>query len=206
MKEKSRVKKYLIVGLGNPGKEYEKTRHNFGFEALNRFIFWFNGSTNADFPVEFHNEAKFFACFCMVNSGDKKIFLIKPQTFMNLSGRSVKRTIDYYKINLENLIVVHDDLDLSFGKIRFSKNSSSAGHKGVKSIIEFLGSQNFVRLRLGIKDGDSNKNIKKPAEKFVLENFSSGKNKIKNEIFKQTTKALNFFLEKGFEEAANTFN
>lgn len=133
---------HLVVGLGNPGKKYEKTRHNIGFRIIDEL------------------EKSVF---------DFDITLLKPDSFMNNSGKAVQECLNYYKIPVSNLIVIHDDIDLMFGTIKLSKNSSSAGHKGVQSIIDQLKTQDFSRIRIGI--GQTN-DKKQETEKFVLENFT----------------------------------
>ena len=113
----------LIVGLGNPGKKYQKTRHNVGFRVIDQLGFL----------------------------SLKEVILVKPKTFMNLSGKSVKNLLKTYHLKPSNLIVIHDDTDLPLGKIKISKNRGAAGHKGVESIIKEMGTKNFVRLRVGVK-------------------------------------------------------
>lgn len=148
----------LIVGLGNPGRKYKKTRHNVGFmiiDELKRHI------------------------------SKKDAILLKPTTYMNNSGKEVKAVIENSKLKIENLYIIHDDIDLPFGTIRVSKDSSSAGHKGVQSIINELGSQAFTRLRIGIRQETGNK--KQETDKFVLQNFSKQEKKQLKQIIKQGT-------------------
>ncbi|MDP2946617.1 MAG: aminoacyl-tRNA hydrolase [Nanoarchaeota archaeon] len=145
--------KTLIVGLGNPGKKYEKTRHNVGFRIIDEL------------------EKQIF---------DVDIILLKPDNFMNNSGRAVKKIIRNSKFEIQNLIIVHDDIDLPFGTIRTSKNSSSAGHKGVQSIIDTLGTKNFTRIRIGIKPSHEI-----DTTKFVLKNFSKDEEEKLPEIIKK---------------------
>ncbi|MFA6552849.1 MAG: aminoacyl-tRNA hydrolase [Patescibacteria group bacterium] len=141
----------LIVGLGNPEPEYADTRHNFAVTALK--------------PLAESFENKFDSLFTKLTSN---VFLSLPQTFMNESGKSISQIIKFYKIPAENIWVVHDDVDLPLGKIRNSFNSSAAGHRGVQSIIDHLGTQNFWRIRLGI--GRPPEHI--PTETYVLQKFS----------------------------------
>jgi len=133
----------LIVGLGNPGSEYTNTRHNAGFLAIDRIA----DKTSAIFSAN----KKFFAEIAEVKLGRKKLILLKPQTFMNESGKSVQAAAVFYKISPADIVIIHDDKDIALGEYRIQQNRSSAGHNGVQSIIERLGSQNFTRLRLGIK-------------------------------------------------------
>jgi len=199
MKEK-KIEKFLIVGLGNPGEKYKKTRHNFGFEVLDYFLSEKNKIKNADFPLEFHNEPKFEGLFSMLNLGDKKVFLIKPQTFMNLSGRSVGKALSYYKIKKSNLLLVHDDLDIEIGSLKFSRNSRSAGHHGVESVINELGSKDFNRLRLGIKNIQLMTSRQIPSEKFVLERFSPEEEAQYQGMLEEAAEAIDHFINVGLEK------
>lgn len=159
----------LIVGLGNPGKKYEKTRHNIGFRVLDKMA---NG---------FKFEKKFNAEISVGNEDlrSKKIIFAKPQTFMNNSGEAVLAISKFYKIDPIDIIVIHDELDLKFGKIKESFGSRSAGHNGVQSIIDRLDTKDFTRIRFGI--GPTPEKI--PSEKFVLQKFSKDEEKeLKNLI------------------------
>ena len=146
----------LIIGLGNPGTKYEKTRHNIGFMVLDVLI------KNEQFD-------------------SKKVKLIKPQTFMNNSGQEVKKITDYYKIKPEDIIVIHDDIDLPLGKIKIQQNRSSAGHKGVQSIIDSLGTKDFTRMRIGIRPEE----LIQETEKFVIQKFTQEEQDIINETIKK---------------------
>lgn len=156
----------LIIGLGNPGKEYEKTRHNVGFATLQKLrekLLEF-GINNWEISKKFNAEI----CGCSVNN--EKIILAKPLTFMNNSGEAVCLLMRYYKINILDLIVIHDDKDILIGEIKIQKDKNDAGHNGVKSIIEHLNNKNFTRVRIGI----ASENPKKMSDtaKFVLDKFS----------------------------------
>jgi PTH1 family peptidyl-tRNA hydrolase len=151
----------IIVGLGNPGKEYERTRHNAGFMALDKI------AQAYDFE-SFRLEDKFEAEIAHGKIGDKNVLLVKPQTFMNASGRAVAKILSFYKLDASNLIVFHDDLDIPLGEYRASFGSRSAGHKGVQSIIDSVNTRDFKRLRIGIKIPDR----KAPTEKYVLSQFA----------------------------------
>ncbi len=157
----------LIIGLGNPGKEYEKTRHNAGFLAVDKIV------DSIKYQV-LSIKQKFNAEIFQGIINNEKIILVKPQTFMNNSGQAVKAILDYYKINPEDIIVIHDDLDIPLGEFKISKNKNSGGHKGVQSIIDYLGTKDFTRIRIGIgaKSGVQVSTYKIPTEKFVLEKFS----------------------------------
>lgn len=169
----------IIVGLGNPGKQYEKTRHNYGFmlvDALARKwkIYW---TPNKKFKAEIAKYSDFL--------------LVKPQTYMNLSGESVAKILSYYKIDIKNLngdlIVVHDDIDIEFGKSRQSFDSRSAGHNGVQSIIDDLKTKNFCRLRLGIKPPPDNRI---PTVDYVLQKFSKDEMEVAKELIKEIIKTI----------------
>ena len=131
----------LVVGLGNPGNQYHNTRHNIGFLALDFF------SKRHSFEI---TSPKFNSQYSEVILFDKKIFFIKPQTFMNLSGQAVKHFSEFYKIPSQNIIILHDDIDLPFETLRKKAKGGHAGHHGVKSIMETLGTDQFLRLRLGV--------------------------------------------------------
>jgi PTH1 family peptidyl-tRNA hydrolase len=134
----------LIIGLGNPGQKYENTRHNIGFIFLdNLHKKW----SLSDFKLE----KGFDAEISQGRIGGKKIILVKPQKFMNLSGETVKKIMAFYKTELEDLLVIHDDIDITIGKFKFSTDSTSAGHKGVQNIIDNLNTKKFARLRIGIR-------------------------------------------------------
>ncbi len=150
----------LIVGLGNPGKQYTQTRHNLGWTLLDSL------ADSMQAKWEQHHKAKAEVCKLMI--GDDAIMLAKPQTFMNESGQAVAPLLQFYKLTPADLIVVHDDLDLPFGELRISVNASAAGHNGVKSVISLVGTQDFTRLRLGIK---TDRTQRVPADAFVLERF-----------------------------------
>lgn len=160
----------LIVGLGNPGKKYEKTRHNLGFMAV-------------DFLREAAGAPKFKLnkkCLAEVSKTDEIIFA-KPQTFMNNSGEAVAKLLSFFKLTPANLIVIHDDLDLDFGKIKAGAGHGAAGHNGVQSIIGALSTKDFNRHRVGV--GRPAPNI--PSEDYVLQNFSPDESKQLPDLFKK---------------------
>lgn len=152
----------LIVGLGNPGKQYEKTRHNLGFMAADalREIWGFE---------DWNEDKKTNSLTTSGKVGEEKICLLKPQTFMNLSGEAVAKFVSYKKIPLSDILVIHDEIDLPWKRVKMESNCGSAGHKGVQSIIESLGVKDFFRLRVGIGQ-DSAKLMK--TENFVLGRLS----------------------------------
>lgn len=162
----------LIAGLGNPGKKYEKTRHNAGF----LFADYFFEKYREEFSFsEWKLDKKLKSEISVGKCPGNKIILLKPQTFMNLSGEAVAAAVKYYKVKLEDITIVHDDIDLLLGKYKVSVNSSSAGHNGAQNIIDLLGTKNFTRLRIGVENrGDK----KIPTEKYVLGKFTSAEMKI----------------------------
>lgn len=154
----------LIVALGNPGKQYENTRHNAGFLMLDEI------QKSLDFPA-FELTTKFNALVCEKNLAGEKIILAKPQSFMNRSGEVTKKLLTFYKIPKENVTVLHDDLDLELGKFKISLDASAAGHNGVQNIIDQLGSQQFKRIRIGIEGSEKKKERIIPGDVFVLQDF-----------------------------------
>lgn len=195
----------LIVGLGNPGKKYQKTRHNFGFLAVDYLC-----SNLGDF-AKWSLDKKANALICKGKVGNEQIILAKPQTFMNLSGQAVRPLVSFYQINPADVWLIHDDFDLPLGIIRISRNASAAGHKGVKSIIDQLGNKDFIRFRLGIHPiGQTFLSVifKKllSIEKFVLKNFCKDELRKVNETIKKTSQAIKIALKEGVEQAMNQFN
>lgn len=155
----------LIIGLGNPTKRYEDTRHNAGFLILDEI------QKELSFP-EFQSSGKFEAEISEANIAGEKIILVKPQTFMNLSGKSVAAIMTFYKIPIEDLTVIHDDLDIELGAFKISTDSSAAGHNGVTSIFETLGTQKIKRIRIGIEGSEKKLERQMSGSDFVLQKFS----------------------------------
>ena len=164
----------LIIGLGNPGEKFEKTRHNAGFLTVDKIA---NSIQHSVFSIQ----QKFNAEISNGIIDNEKIILAKPQTFMNNSGQAVKAIINYYKIDPKDIIVIHDDLDIPLGEYKISKNKNSGGHKGVQSIIDHLGTKDLSRIRIGIMVEDK----KTPTEKFVLEKFSKEEMGVVNETIEE---------------------
>ncbi len=156
----------LIVGLGNPGPEYAQTRHNFGSLTLD----WLREHWDAP---PFHSDSKLFSAVSSVVLDGRKVILAKPLTFMNESGQAVQALLRYFKLNLDSLIVIHDDLDLAPGTLRITHSSRAAGHNGVQDIITTLGSQDFHRIRLGIGRPIETQGVCLPAHDYVLGRFSA---------------------------------
>src|SRR3989339_1738498 len=190
----------LIVGLGNPGSQYLNTRHNLGFNALNYFQ-----DTLADFSP-WQNLEKFKVLISEGQLNGEKIILAKPQTFMNLSGQAIKLLADFYKIEPADIWILHDDLDLPLGALRLGQNGSAAGHNGVASIIEKLGTQGLILFRLGIAPNGQNllaSLVKKflPTKNFVLQKFTAGEKETVQAINQKTSEALMLALAKGIQAA-----
>lgn len=190
---------FLIVGLGNPGEKFIHTRHNLGFEVADELRRKLGLS-------EFSKEDKFKAE--VVKSGD--LILAKPLTFMNLSGMAVEPIAKYYKVPLENIIVIHDELDLPLGHIKIRVGGSGAGHHGIESVMEMLGSEKFIRVRLGISTWQAisgeHKHTAFNAEKFVVDSFlAAEKSKVKAMI-KRAVKAVEAIIELGVDKAQNQYN
>ena len=176
---------YLIVGLGNPGKKYEHTRHNFGFAALDLLV---SGQAW---------ESKYHCEFLKLDD----VILAKPQTFMNNSGTAVREIMKFYPD--AELIVVHDELDLPLGSLRVQKNVSAAGHNGVQSIIDELGTQNFIRVRLGIESIERGET---PGDAFVLQPFTAAEQTAYKEILERAKSAVETLQTDGLELAQSKFN
>lgn len=167
----------LIVGLGNPGEEYKNTRHNVGFKVLDSFSKKMNVSFDKD---------QFNGLFAVLMLNGEKIVIAKPQTFMNLSGQFVSKFMQYYNVNIEDLIVIYDDVDTNLGEIKLRTSGSSGGQNGVKNIIELLGTENFKRIKIGIGP----KNTKMNLANFVLAKFSKDENEILAKVINLVTAML----------------
>ncbi|MDO3412905.1 aminoacyl-tRNA hydrolase [Saccharibacillus sp. CPCC 101409] len=182
-----------IVGLGNPGKNYEKTRHNVGFMALDRLAQRHGISIT-------QNKCKALVGEGMI--GGVKTALIKPMTFMNLSGESVRAYMDYYKVELKDLIVVYDDLDTETGRIRLRYQGSAGGHNGIKSIIQHTGTQTFDRIRMGISRPETGFAV----VDYVLAPFAKKEQPLLDEMIEKTCDALEYGLDHTFEQTMARFN
>jgi PTH1 family peptidyl-tRNA hydrolase len=185
----------LIVGLGNPGTKYEQTRHNVGFDEID--------SLAKRWQISLGDNKKFQGIFGEgFSNANSKIRLLKPQTYMNLSGQSVRAVIDWYKLPPESVLVVYDDMDLPLGKIRMRLGGSAGGHNGMKSLISHLGTQKFPRLRIGIGKSSGEKDT----IAHVLGKFSSGESQVVNEVIYLVDKAIELSLTEGVEKAMSTYN
>lgn len=171
----------LVVGLGNPGKEYENTRHNIGFSLLDVIA--------KDKKINFDSE-KFNAKYAEVNIEGERVILIKPLSYMNLSGIVVKKYMDYFKMSKDDLLVIQDDLDMILGKIKFVYNSSSGGHNGIKNIEEQISTKEYVRLKIGISN---NKDI--DTKDYVLARFSKNDLEILDNTYSKLINVIEDFVK-----------
>lgn len=186
-------KKILIVGLGNPGTQYQKTHHNAGFLCIDQLSYALNIEINLK---------KFNGLFGKGNFGQWTVYMLKPQTFMNLSGQSVAPAAQFYDLKPEQILVIHDELDLKVGDVRFKAGGGHGGHNGLKSIISSLGNnKDFYRLRLGIGRPERGDVIN-----YVLSPFSALDSAIFNDVLNTAIDAIKLFLDKGPEASMNFCN
>ena len=185
---------YIIAGLGNPTKEYEGTRHNVGFDVIDRL----SERYNIDVTMEKHR--------ALIGKGmiaGQKVILVKPQTYMNLSGESIRSVIDYYKVDPEKeLIVIYDDISLGVGQLRIRAKGSAGGHNGIKNIIQELGTQKFVRIKVGVGAKPQGWDL----ADYVLGRFGSEDRKLVDEAQDRACKAVELILSDGPDAAMNEFN
>lgn len=191
-KEDDRVM-YIIAGLGNPTREYEKTRHNVGFEVIDVL---------ADMLGTTVEEKKFKGCYGRGIIGGEKVLLLKPQTFMNLSGESIRAASDFYKVDPEHIIIIYDDISLDVEQLRIRKKGSAGGHNGIKNIIAHLGTQEFPRIKVGVGD----KPKKMDLADYVLSRFSKEDRAAMEDAFKEAAKAVEVMITEGMDIAMNQFN
>ncbi|MFC4768546.1 aminoacyl-tRNA hydrolase [Effusibacillus consociatus] len=183
----------IIIGLGNPGKEYETTRHNVGFVAIDKL------SDTLGIEVR---KSKFQALYGEGIHKGEKVVLVKPMTYMNLSGQSVRQLLDWYKPEPDEWVVVYDDMDLPLGTVRLRVKGSAGGHNGIKSIIASTGTQEFLRVKIGVD---------RPAPgvtvvDHVLSSFRKEERPLVDEAIKKTTDALQTYIEESFQNAMNKHN
>lgn len=182
-----------VVGLGNPGRKYKDTRHNIGFMVIDEILNRLN---------EKSDKLKFNCEYAVTMMSGEKVLLVKPQTFMNLSGEGVRPLIDYYNISPEDTLVIYDDLDLPIGKIRLRQKGSAGGHNGIKSLIEHLGTKEFKRLRIGI----GRPSDRTPIVNYVLQPFSKEERADVDLTIKLAADACETWMEKDFNDVMNEFN
>jgi PTH1 family peptidyl-tRNA hydrolase len=188
-------KLHLIAGLGNPGSEYSRTRHNAGFMAVERF--------GKKFAANWKNEAKFQSRVARAEVGEHKIILCQPQTYMNASGEAVLALASYYKVTPNHLLAVVDDADLPFGQIRLRPEGSSGGHHGLESIEQHLGGRNFARLRIGI--GRTERGLREITG-HVLGAFSAEEADLLEKVLERSARQIECYLTEGIQKAMSLFN
>ena len=183
----------LIVGLGNPGKEYEGTRHNCGFMVVDELANKLNTEINQN---------KFKGLYTKVKYHGEDVILLKPQTYMNLSGESVIAAMNFFKLDKEDIIVIYDDLDMPVGKLRLRKTGSAGGHNGIKNIIAHLGTQEFPRIKVGV----GNKPPRMDLADYVLGRFPKEERGLMEDAFKEAAEAVEVMIKEGAGIAMNRFN
>lgn len=183
---------YIIAGLGNPGKEYETTRHNIGFETIDYIAEKYNIKVN---------KLKFKSLYGETNIGGEKVFLIKPQTYMNLSGEALREFSAFYKIPPEKIIVINDDISLETGRIRIRRKGSAGGHNGLKSIIYQLNSDSFPRIKIGVGE-----NEKGDLADYVLGRFKKEEIKVMEEAIIRAADACAEIVKNGIDSAMNKYS
>ncbi len=194
------LKLKIIAGLGNPGKKYEHTRHNAGFMIIDElYRRWSAGS-----PSEKFSSIVAEACYTATDGTRHNLFLVKPQTFMNLSGDAVRAIAEFYKITKENILIVHDEVDLPFERIRIKFGGGDGGHNGLRSLGQQLGGQNFYRLRFGVGRPPPEHQI--DLADWVLARFSATESAKLPEMIAQSCAAVETLLTSGFEVAQRQFN
>lgn len=184
---------YIIIGLGNPGKQYISTRHNIGFDAITRI------SDDYNIPLNIRKHKAI--CGTGYIEG-QKVILAQPQTYMNLSGESVRALVDFYKVSSEDIIVIYDDVDLDVGQLRIRQRGSAGGHNGIKSIIQHLGTQEFPRIRIGV----GNKPKEWDLVDYVMSKFSDSENTLMRQALKNVSEATKTMIRSGIVEAMNIYN
>ena len=183
----------LIIGLGNPGKPYEHTRHNIGFDIIDALAGKWGGALN---------QAKFNGMYATFHRPEGKVMLLKPLTYMNLSGECVRPMMDYFDIRVEDVIVIYDDLDLETGKLRLRQKGSAGGHNGIKSLIHHLGTQEFNRIRVGVSRPPAGMKV----ADYVLSKFSKEDAPVIRGAIDKSCEAVEASLSKPFLEVMNIFN
>ncbi|MEM9136940.1 MAG: aminoacyl-tRNA hydrolase [Cyanobacteria bacterium P01_F01_bin.42] len=189
----------LIVGLGNPGRKYDRTRHNVGFEVIDCLA--------KRWSIALKSERRFKGDIGQGSGpGGSKLTLLKPTTFMNKSGDSVRAAVDWYKWSPRSVLVVYDDMDLPVGKIRLRKSGSAGGHNGMRSLIACLGTQDFPRLRLGIDSPKSNRVVQSDTISYVLGRFTPTEQTVIAEVIELCADAVETSIRAEFDTAMNRYN
>lgn len=183
---------FLIAGLGNPGKKYEKTRHNMGFMTIDKLAEKHKVSVD---------KSKFKALVGEFNLVGEKIILMKPQTYMNLSGEAIREAVNFYKLDLKNVLIIYDDLDIPVGALRIRTAGSPGTHNGMRSVVSNLGSQKFPRIRIGIGN-DKQRDI----IDFVIGKLSKDDEEILNDTIESASLAVECFIAEGIDKAMNKYN
>ena len=186
----------LICGLGNPGREYERHRHNVGFMAVETLL--------PRARAELH-QGKFQARMGQGTLGGEKVLFLEPQTFMNLSGRSVAEAARFYKVAVEDVLLIHDELDLDFGRLQLKAGGGSGGHNGLRSTVASLGEDGFIRLRFGIGKPQG-PNAKERVAGYVLSNFDDGERRRLDELLALAADAAETWVRDGLSTAMNRYN
>ena len=184
---------YIIVGLGNPGKKYEHTRHNAGFDVLDIL------AEEYDIKID---KIKHKALIGEGRIGSEKVVLVKPQTYMNLSGESVQSVFQFYKVDMDHLILVYDDIDLDIGKLRIRKKGSAGSHNGMKSIIKCLGAQDFPRIRVGVSKPEPNRDL----ADFVLSRVPKDQSDDMRSGLEKAVKTVEEIIRTDIDMAMNKYN
>lgn len=177
----------IIVGLGNIGEKYLKTRHNCGFLVLDELV---KQLEDEGLKIDWKEDSKLKAIIARLKYKDETLLLVKPTTLMNLSGEAVNKILNFYKESLENLTVIYDDIDLPLGKIRIREKGSAGTHNGMKSVIQELGTENFKRIRIGIESRGELTPKEQDLHSYVLKNFSKNEYSLISKAFKEATSAL----------------
>lgn len=184
---------YLIIGLGNPEEKYSNTRHNMGFDVINEL------SKECNIKV---SKSKFDAFYGVGEINSKKVILVKPQTYMNLSGESIIKFKKFYKISNKNIIVIYDDIDLKLGNIRLKAKGGAGSHNGMKSVVENLNTEDFIRVRVGIGAPENKEDI----INYVIGQIPKREREILNQSIEKAKNSVMEILENGIDIAMNKFN
>lgn len=185
---------YIIAGLGNPGREYDMTRHNIGFEVIDYLAEQYNVKVN---------KLKFISLYGETNLGGEKVYLVKPQTYMNLSGEAIREFCAFYKIPSENVIIINDDISLEAGKVRIRRKGSAGGHNGLKSIIYQLGTDEFPRIKMGV---GAPKHEGYDLADYVLGRFTKDEIPVLEDAIIRASKAAVEIVRAGVDSAMNKYS